>query len=104
MEARDTLRAVCGGSLRERSTVQELPPQAKVHRSQRVWSMYVDLVEALGTFEEAREVYDKMIDAKVASVQVRQAPAVSSQCMANLQKHGRNQQENRCNISYVQVD
>lgn len=31
--------------------------------------MYVDLVEALGTFEEAREVYDRMIDSKVASAQ-----------------------------------
>lgn len=49
---------------------QALPPQAKVHRSQRIWSMYVDLVEALGTFKEAREVYDKMIDNKVASAQV----------------------------------
>ena len=49
--------------------VQSLPPQAKVHRSQRIWSMYVDLVEALGTFDEAREVYDRMIDNKVASAQ-----------------------------------
>lgn len=49
---------------------QALPPQAKVYRSQRIWSMYVDLVEALGTFQEAREVYDKMIDNKVASAQV----------------------------------
>jgi pre-mRNA-splicing factor SYF1 len=50
--------------------LQALPPQAKVYRSQRIWSMYVDLVEALGTFQEAREVYDKMIDNKVASPQV----------------------------------
>lgn len=49
--------------------MQTLPPQAKIHRNQRIWSMYVDLVEALGTFEEAREVYDRMIDNKVASAQ-----------------------------------
>jgi pre-mRNA-splicing factor SYF1 len=35
-----------------------------------VWSMYVDLVEALGTFEEARAVYDEMLSLRVASAQV----------------------------------
>jgi pre-mRNA-splicing factor SYF1 len=49
--------------------VQALPPQAKVYRSTRIWSMYVDLVEALGTFEETRAVYDKMVSLKVASPQ-----------------------------------
>ena len=33
--------------------------------------MYVDLVEALGTFEEARAVYDEMISLRVASAQAR---------------------------------
>ena len=51
--------------------MQALPPQAKLYRSTRVWSMYVDLVEALGTFEEARAVYDEMISLRVASAQVR---------------------------------
>jgi pre-mRNA-splicing factor SYF1 len=50
--------------------MQELAPQAKVYRSTRIWSMYVDLVEALGTFEEARQVYGSMLSLKVASPQV----------------------------------
>ena len=45
-------------------------PQQKLYRNARVWSMYVDLVEALGTFEESREVYNQMIGLKVASSQV----------------------------------
>ena len=50
--------------------MQELPPQAKLYRNTRVWSMYVDLVEALGTFEEARAVYDEMLSLRVATPQI----------------------------------
>jgi hypothetical protein len=49
--------------------VQALPPQAKLYRSTRVWAMYVDLVEALGTFEEAGAVYDEMLSLRVATPQ-----------------------------------
>ena len=60
-----------GGFANEKTLcVQALPPQAKLYRSTRVWSMYVDLVEALCTFEEARAVYDEMISLRVASAQV----------------------------------
>jgi len=41
--------------------------QARIHRSKRVWSLYVDLEESLGTLTTTRAAYDRMITIRVAT-------------------------------------
>lgn len=45
-------------------------PQQHLHKSLKLWSFYCDLEESLGTLEGAREVYEKMLDIKVATPQI----------------------------------
>ena len=45
------------------------PAQARLHRCLRVWALHVDLEESLGSLEEARGAYDRMIELKIASPQ-----------------------------------
>lgn len=40
-----------------------------LHLSSKLWYFYADLQESLGTFEEAKTVYERMMDLKVASPQ-----------------------------------
>jgi pre-mRNA-splicing factor SYF1 len=54
---------------------QSLPVQARLFKSLKLWSFYVDLVESIGTVEEAKQVYDKILELKIANAQV---------CPANL--------------------
>nr|CAD1827711.1 unnamed protein product [Ananas comosus var. bracteatus] len=46
------------------------PVQMKLHKSLRVWSAYVDLEESLGSVESTRDVYDRMLDLKIATPQI----------------------------------
>ncbi|KAG8708140.1 pre-mRNA-splicing factor syf1 [Ceratobasidium sp. 395] len=49
---------------------QSLPVQARLFKSLKLWSCYVDLEEAIGTVETTKAVYDKMMELKIANAQV----------------------------------
>ncbi|QRV75410.1 pre-mRNA-splicing factor SYF1 [Ceratobasidium sp. AG-Ba] len=49
---------------------QSLPVQARLFKSLKLWSCYVDLEEAIGTVESTKAVYDKMLELKIANAQV----------------------------------
>ena len=44
--------------------------QARLFKSLKLWSFYVDLEESLGTVESAKAVYDKILDLRIANAQV----------------------------------
>lgn len=46
------------------------PVQMKLHKSLKIWTFYVDLEESLGTLESAREVYERILDLKIATPQI----------------------------------
>ncbi|KAI9064287.1 protein prenylyltransferase [Trametes sanguinea] len=47
-----------------------LPVQARLFKSLKLWSFYVDLEESLGTVESAKAVYDKILDLRIANAQI----------------------------------
>ncbi|KAF9228668.1 protein prenylyltransferase [Gyrodon lividus] len=47
-----------------------LPVQARLFKSLKLWSFYVDLEESIGTIESAKAVYDKIMDLKIANAQI----------------------------------
>lgn len=47
-----------------------LPPQRRLYRSLRLWSLYCDLEESLGTLESAKAVYEKILDLRIATPQI----------------------------------
>lgn len=57
----------------KRSTVdyfdESLSPQQRVHKSWKLWSFYVDLVESVSTLDETRQVYDRIFELKIATPQ-----------------------------------
>ncbi|CAH2044591.1 unnamed protein product [Thlaspi arvense] len=50
--------------------IKDVPVQMKLHRCLRLWSFYVDLEESLGTLESTREVYEKILDLRIATPQI----------------------------------
>ncbi|KAK2396150.1 hypothetical protein P8452_17442 [Trifolium repens] len=42
----------------------------KLHKSLRLWTFYVDLAESLGNLESTREVYERILDLRIATPQV----------------------------------
>lgn len=44
--------------------------QARLYKSLKVWSLYADLEESLGTFKSCKAVYDRIIDLKIATPQI----------------------------------
>ncbi|CAI5987570.1 unnamed protein product [Closterium sp. NIES-64] len=73
--------AASGGGRRQEATAEGVSqpqaaaegderPQLKVYRSLKVWTLYVDLEESLGTLETTRAVYDRIIDLKIATPQI----------------------------------
>lgn len=44
--------------------------QSRVYKSLKVWAMYADLEESLGTFESAKAVYNRILDLKIATPQI----------------------------------
>ena len=57
----------------KRSTVdyfdENLSPQQRVHKSWKLWSFYVDLVESVSTLEETKKVYDRIFELRIATPQ-----------------------------------
>ncbi|KAH7889918.1 hypothetical protein F5I97DRAFT_610868 [Phlebopus sp. FC_14] len=47
-----------------------LPVQARLFKSLKLWSFYVDLEESIGTVESTKAVYDKIMDLKIANAQI----------------------------------
>ncbi|KAK1327238.1 hypothetical protein QJS10_CPA01g01081 [Acorus calamus] len=46
------------------------PVQMKVHKSLRIWTLYVDLEESLGTLESTRAAYERILDLRIATPQI----------------------------------
>ena len=44
--------------------------QRRLHKSLKLWSMYADLEEGLGTFNSCKAVYDRIIDLRIATPQI----------------------------------
>ncbi|KAL9624089.1 MAG: hypothetical protein Q9160_001611 [Pyrenula sp. 1 TL-2023] len=57
----------------KRSTVDyfddSLSPQQRVHKSWKLWSFYVDLVESVGSVTETRAVYERIFELRIATPQ-----------------------------------
>ena len=50
--------------------VQALPVQARLFKSLKLWSFYVDLEESIGTVETTKAVYDKILELRIANAQI----------------------------------
>lgn len=44
-----------------------LSPQQRLHKSMKLWSFYVDLIESCSGIEETRKAYDRMFEFKIAT-------------------------------------
>lgn len=57
----------------KRSTVdyfdETLSPQQRVHKSWKLWSFYVDLVESVSSLEETKRVYERIFELRIATPQ-----------------------------------
>lgn len=57
----------------KRSTVdyfdETLSPQQRVHKSWKLWSFYVDLVESVRTLEETKDIYERIFELRIATPQ-----------------------------------
>ena len=51
-------------------SLQSLPVQARLFKSLKLWSFYVDLEESLGTVESTKAVYDKILELRIANAQI----------------------------------
>ncbi|EIN07716.1 spliceosome complex protein [Punctularia strigosozonata HHB-11173 SS5] len=49
---------------------QTLPVQARLFKSLKLWSYYVDLEEAIGTVSTAKAVYEKILELRIANAQI----------------------------------
>ncbi|KAG9318252.1 hypothetical protein JVU11DRAFT_333 [Chiua virens] len=47
-----------------------LPIQARLFKSLKLWSFYVDLEESIGTVESAKAIYEKIMGLKIANAQI----------------------------------
>lgn len=46
------------------------PVQRRLYKSLKLWSMYADLEECMGTFKSCKAVYDRIIDLRIATPQI----------------------------------
>ncbi|KAL8800651.1 MAG: hypothetical protein Q9182_005021 [Xanthomendoza sp. 2 TL-2023] len=57
----------------KRSTVdyfdETLSPQQRVHKSWKLWSFYVDLVESVSSLSETRKIYERIFELRIATPQ-----------------------------------
>ncbi|KAI1003509.1 Pre-mRNA-splicing factor syf1 [Podosphaera aphanis] len=57
----------------KRSTVdyfdETLSPQQRVHKSWKLWSFYVDLVESVSTLPETKKIYERIFELRIATPQ-----------------------------------
>lgn len=44
--------------------------QHRVYRSLRLWSLYADVEESMGTVESTKAIYERMIDLRIATPQI----------------------------------
>lgn len=69
-------RCVLAGALRRSSepliafVEQTLPVQARLFKSLKLWSFYVDLEESIGSVDTTKTVYDKILELRIANAQV----------------------------------
>jgi len=50
--------------------IQSLSAQARLFKSLKLWSFYVDLEESIGTVETTKAVYDKILELRIANAQI----------------------------------
>jgi len=55
---------------RRGGNARDAPVQERVHRSAKLWSLYLDLEESLGTLESAKAAYDRCLELRVATPQI----------------------------------
>ncbi|KAI9376338.1 pre-mRNA-splicing factor syf1 [Aspergillus egyptiacus] len=48
---------------------ESLSPQQRVHKSWKLWSFYVDLVESVSSIEETKKVYERIFELRIATPQ-----------------------------------
>lgn len=48
---------------------EALTPQQRAHKSWKLWSFYVDLVESVSTLEETKKVYERIFELRIATPQ-----------------------------------
>ncbi|KAK1256441.1 hypothetical protein MKX07_008700 [Trichoderma sp. CBMAI-0711] len=48
---------------------ETLSPQQRVHKSWKLWSFYVDLVESVSTLDEVKKVYERIFELRIATPQ-----------------------------------
>ena len=48
---------------------ETLSPQQRLHKSWKLWSFYVDLVESVSTLEETKKVYERIFELRIATPQ-----------------------------------
>ncbi|KAL8765402.1 MAG: hypothetical protein Q9209_007508 [Squamulea sp. 1 TL-2023] len=48
---------------------ETISPQQRVHKSWKLWSFYVDLVESVGSLEDTRKVYERIFELRIATPQ-----------------------------------
>lgn len=48
---------------------ETLTPQQRVHKSWKLWSFYVDLIESVGSLAETRRVYERIFELRIATPQ-----------------------------------
>ncbi|CAL5870914.1 uncharacterized protein PFLUO_LOCUS5156 [Penicillium psychrofluorescens] len=48
---------------------ESLSPQQRIHKSWKLWSFYVDLVESVSSLEETRKVYERIFELRIATPQ-----------------------------------
>jgi pre-mRNA-splicing factor SYF1 len=57
----------------KRSTVdffdETLSPQQRVHKSWKLWSFYIDLIESVAPLDESRKVYERVFELRIATPQ-----------------------------------
>ncbi|KAG1676470.1 hypothetical protein FOA52_002290 [Chlamydomonas sp. UWO 241] len=72
--ALDLMRRATAVPLRPRRLTPEeeraLPVPERLYRSLKLWGLYVDLEESLGTVESTRGVYDKILELRIATPQI----------------------------------
>src|ERR1700733_1061395 len=60
--------------------LQSLSAQARLFKSLKLWSYYVDLEESIGTVETTKAVYDRILELRIANAQVCTCCATFSIC------------------------
>ncbi|OJJ50936.1 hypothetical protein ASPZODRAFT_11777 [Penicilliopsis zonata CBS 506.65] len=48
---------------------ETLSPQQRIHKSWKLWSFYVDLVESVGSLDDTKKVYERIFELRIATPQ-----------------------------------